>query len=359
MIPASLYLPIYLLIVSLLTILAMQMYNQRVLSNKSRAKTSQSFLALMVCVFMIFFIGMRPISGKYFVDMANYYQQYNLFFGDKFYFDKDAENLFFNNWFSWMASRSTDFMVVMIVFAAVYWGMIYFACRKLFPKDTFLAYIVYLAAFSTFSYGTNGMKAGMAASTFLVALAYYDKLWITIPLALFTYGQHHSMSLVIASYFLVLLIKNPKYYFWGWLVSFMIAALHITFFQTLFAGFTDEHGADYLLSIRNSGFRIDFIIYSAVPIVIGYLIIFKYKLLHDRIYNIILNLYLTTNSFWMLCMYSDFTNRISYLSWFLYPIVLLYPFVNIYWHKQQAIYLRYAVYGHLAFTLFMPFIYYR
>lgn len=359
MLPASLYYPVYLLVVTLLTFYAMQMYNQRVLSNLNRTTTSKQLSALMVCVFMIFFIGMRPLSGQYFVDMANYNEIYSIIWGDSFYFDKEAENLFFDNWFAWMASNMVDITSVFLIFAAVYFSLIYVACQKLFPRDTFIAFIVYLAAFSTFSYGTNGMKAGMAASTFLVALAYYDKLWITIPLALFTYTQHHSMSLVIASYFVVLLVKNPKYYFIGWFVSFIIALLHIKYFQILFAGFTDEHGAGYLLSERNSGFRLDFILYSAIPVIIGYFMIFEYKLLQSKTYNILLNLYLTTNSFWMLCMYANFNNRIAYLSWFLYPVVLLYPFVNIKWHGQQIRYLRYAVYGHLAFTLFMVLIYYR
>ncbi len=358
MLPASLYSPVYLLIVTFLTFYAMQVYNQRVLSNLYRTITSKQLFALLVCVFIIFFIGMRPVSGKYFVDMASYYNQYLIAFGDRFFFEKETENLFFDNWMAWMASEMVDFSHVMIIFAVVYFGMMYVACRKLFPKDTLLAFIVYLAAFSTFSYGTNGMKAGMAASTFLVALAYYDKLWLTIPLALFTYTQHHSMSLVIASYILVLFVKNPKYYFAGWVISFLIALFHIKYFQILFAGFTDEGGAEYLLSARNSGFRLDFILYSAMPVIIGYVMIFEYKLLQSRTYNILLNLYLTTNSFWMLCMYANFNNRIAYLSWFLYPVVLLYPFVNINWHGQQIRYLRYAVYGHLAFTLFMTFIYY-
>ncbi len=358
MLPASLYFPVYLLIVTFLTFYATQMYNQRILSDLNRTKTSKQIYALLVCTFIIFFIGMRPVSGKYFLDMANYNTNYEVLFGERFWFDREAENFFFDNWFAWMASEKVDITYVFLIFAAIYFSLMFVACRKLFPKDTFLAFMVYLAAFSTFSYGTNGMKAGMAASTFLVALAYYDKLWISIPLALFTMGQHHSMALVIASYFLVLVVKNPKYYFGGWVVCVIMAALHISFFQFLFAGFADERGSEYLLGGLHSGFRLDFIIYSAVPVAIGYLMIFEYGLLKSRTYNIILNLYLTTNSFWMLCMYSNFTNRIAYLSWFLYPIVLLYPFVNIIWHNHQIRYLKYAVYGHLAFTLFMMLIYY-
>ena len=163
------------------------------------------------------------------------------------------------------------------------------------------------------------------------------------------------MALVIAAYALTLFVKNSKYYFVGWVICLIIAALHISYFQILFAGFTDEHGAEYLLSKENSGFRLDFILYSAVPIWVGYRMIYKYRI-ESSMYSFMLNLYLCTNAIWLLCMYSSFTNRISYLSWFMYPIVLLYPFVELKWSDEQPRYLRYVVYGHLAFTLFMALV---
>ena len=352
---AALYYPIYLLIVTILTAIVCQLYS----SSSFLRKEGRAYLfgAILLTLFMILFIGLRPIRGAYFVDMAGYASNYERLFGNRFVFDSSTNNIIFDNWFAFMASIGIPVEMIFVIFAAVYFGMIFVACQRLFPKDTLLALLVYLAAFSTFTYGTNGMKAGMAASTFLVAIAYRDKLWLSIPIALFTYGQHHSMVLVIAAYFLTLFLKNPKYFFVGWLLCFVLAALHVTYFQILFAGFTDEHGAEYLLSGRNSGFRIDFILYSAVPIWFGYKMIYKYKI-KSEMYSFILNLYLCTNSLWLLCMYSNFTNRISYLSWFMYPFVLLYPFVKLRWSRAQPRYLRYVVYGHLGFTLFMTFVYY-
>lgn len=56
-------------------------------------------------------------------------------------------------------------------------------------------------------------------------------------------------------------------------------------------------------------------------------------------------------------MYSDYTNRIAYLSWFMYPIVLIYPFLNEEWEGPQYKYFQWVAYGHMAFNLFMAFIY--
>ncbi len=349
------YHDIYLLLVLLLTIIVCQRYGLQTLSNNQRSGTSLVLLSWLVCAFLVFFIGFRPLHST-FVDMWNYNEYYHLLLGMPFDFQWDTENVAFDNWFAFMASRNIPITYVFVLFAAVYFGVMLVACQKIFPKDTLLAFLVYLAAFSTFSYGTNGMKAGMAASIFLLALAFYKNKWISIPIAIFSYFMHHSMMLVIVAYFVVLVVKNPKYYFWIWLFCFLIGMFHITYFQHFFAGFTDEHGAGYLLNER-SAFRLDFIIYSSIPVLIGYLMIYRNKI-RSKYYNVILNLYLLTNSVWMLCIYSDFPNRIAYLSWFLYPIVILYPFVDQLWSKKQHVYLKYVVYGHLGFTLFMNYIYY-
>ena len=359
MIPAAYYHNIYLFIVTLMTLYAMSQYN-RWGKQLDKDNTSQ-IVPLLFLIFMIFFIGTRPISGVYFVDMANYNRSYELLYGEFFSFEWDNENIIWDNLFGWMASKKIPFMTWLLTVSIAYFSLMFLACRKLFGKDLLLAFVMYLGAFSTYSYGVNGMKAGVAASLFLVAIAYRDKLWISIPIALLTYGFHHSMIMVIATYFIVFKINNPKYYFYGWIVCVIMAVLHITFFQTLFARFVSEHGAGYLTTKEGSGgyiigFRPDFILYSAVPIYMGYLMINKYKY-QSTTYSFLLRLYVLTNAIWILCMYANFSNRIAYLSWFMYPIVLLYPFISREENQIQGKYLRRVVYLHLAFTLFMTFIY--
>jgi hypothetical protein len=65
------------------------------------------------------------------------------------------------------------------------------------------------------------------------------------------------------------------------------------------------------------------------------------------------------NALWMLCMYANFTNRIAALSWALYPIVIIYPYLSEksnYPNKNMMF--AVVMLLHLAFTLFMKFIYY-
>ena len=122
------------------------------------------------------------------------------------------------------------------------------------------------------------MKNGCAAAVFLVAVAYRDQLWLSIPIAIITYGMHHAMSLCIGGYLVATFVRRKELYILVWIASFFIAAFHITFFQEILQGYLgewDDWGAGYLevhqeSALIVSGFRPDFILYSAIPIFLGY-----------------------------------------------------------------------------------------
>lgn len=363
---ASLYQPFYLILVTILSFFAMKNYAKWGRLQFYYKDYSYKAFALFICIFLTLFIGFRPVNASFFVDMAGYEFIYYLeYYGAPFYFDWDTNNFIWDNLEAWMGSQMIDVDYFFLLIAFIYFFCMLWGCMKLFPKDSFLAFVVYLGAFSTFSYGTNGIKAGAAASLFLVALGFYSKdnminkciaglfLWLSL-------GFHHAMIAPIVAFVIAHFYKNPKIYLYGWCFCLLMAALHITFFMTFFTSYTDEHGAEYLQDQeRNnvSGFRPDFYFYSAIPIVVGYYLIVKEKI-NSNLYQFLWCVYTLTNGVFLLCTYGSFINRIAYLSWLMFPFVLLYPFVNIFWSNLQNQYLKYVVYGHLAFTLFMFFIYY-
>ena len=358
-IPAQYYNTINLLLILLFTIGIIPKYRQlgaNVVLSKSTASSG-----LMLAILFSFFIGLRPISSV-FIDMTQYQGIYNRWSGD-FEFSIFAENFIYDNLMNYLASIQFPPVLFYLMIAAIYYGGTFVACRKLFEENSGAAFVVFLAAFSTFSYGTNGIKAGAAAAVFLMALAYRDKLWLSVIFAIASLGLHHSMQLPIAAYVLTLFFKNPKFYFSAWCFCLLIAAAHITVFQHFFAGLSDERGASYLMSDDKGwggkgGFRIDFIIYSAMPVLVGYWAIYKKKMQLSKFYSNLLNMYLCTNGIWMLCMYVEYTNRIAYLSWFMYPIVLIYPLLNEDWGPSRYRTFYKVAWAHLAFTLFMSFVYY-
>ena len=363
MIPAEYYQTIYLIIVSLMTL---GVYNQYVNRNGlSEFRHSNSDLvAGGLVLLMVLFIGFRPLSIV-FADMVNYAHWYEFVYeGASFQFDWEANNKLFENLFAWWGSVRLGYTSFFVFMATIYFMGAYLGIRKLFPNHRLSAFLVFLAAFSTFSYSTNGIKAGVATSLFILAMGYRENLKMCVPLVLLSWGFHHSMIMVVVAFVITLFVKNPKYYFIGWCFCLLMATTHITAFQHFFSGFTTDHGAKYLMHNlvdddgTKGGFRIDFILYSAVPVVVGWFAVFKKKMGVSALYKDLLNLYLCLNGIWMLCMYAQFTNRIAYLSWSFYPIVLIYPFLQEQWGESRYKTFGLVMLGHLGFTLFMNLIYY-
>lgn len=366
MIPAKYYYTIYLIFVTIITLITYFRYDKKngnITYPLNKRKKDGTFI---LAILMVLYIGFRPASYV-FVDMMNYIEHYHtLYEGVIFVFNREAENFLFDNYLTWIGSNYLGTTFLFVSIAAIYFICTYIACKRMFPRDTLAAYLVFLAAFSTFTYGTNGIKAGAAGAIFLMAMSYRDNLKICIPLVLVSWGFHHSMIMAVVAFALTLVYKNSKIYFTAWCFCLLIAIAHITLFQELFAEILSDSGDSgvvYLDSVNGEwggkkGFRIDFVIYSSMPILVGYWAVYKKRLQLSKIYTCLLNLYMTLNGTWMLCMYANFTNRIAYLSWFLYPVVLIYPYLNENWGPTRYKSFSLVMLAHLGFTLFMMFIYY-
>lgn len=331
-------------------------------------------IGLILCICFTLLIGLRPLNVIWqFGDSVAYNHGYNAYEGLPFTFDWHTDNFIWDNLLNFWSSNRLGMSNLFLLGDAIYFGCTYLACRKWFPNDTTAAYLAFLGAFSTYSYSYNGVKAGIAASIFLLGMAYYEKRLSSIVLVLISWGFHHSMQLPVAAYVLTLFFKNPKWYFYGWLFCVTMAVFHISFFQNLFANMTDEGGTNYLFGAGNGtddgtvgGFRIDFLLYSAAPVWIGYKLVMKEQRQVSILYSTLLNMYLCTNGVWMLCMYANFTNRIAYLSWFMYPFVLIYPFLKedlsdslfLKGQDQHQFFSKVLMY-HLTFTLFMDILFYQ
>lgn len=369
MIEAKYYYSIYLFIVTVFTIVAANGYVKRGETPTPRfSGINIDVTTLSLSIFFALFIGLRPLSGYYFGDTGNYTILYYNIEGLPYVYDPLTANKIWDNLFYWWASKQLEISNFFVVVAFIYFGCTYLACRKFFNKDQYIAFLVFLGAFSTFSYATNGIKAGAAAAIFLLGLSYYKKWFIGIPLILISWGFHHSMTLPVAAFTVAYTYRNSKFYYYVWIICLLLSAVHITYFQSLFATMAEDQGdisgAGYLSSSTSdewggkSGFRIDFVLYSAMPILIGYYAMFKKRLILSNTYKMILNIYMLTNSVWMLCMYAQYTNRIAYLSWFMFPIVLVYPFLKEDWGPTRYKTLSKVVLANLTFTLFMHLIYY-
>lgn len=357
---ASYYRIIYDIIVLIATLIIIVTFN----SNKAIFKKNRysDRILFWFAAFFALFIGLRPVSLE-FVDMVSYAFRLDWHRSSTFVFTMDTDNKIFDNLMLYASAKQWSKALFFLVISSIYFICTYFAIKRLFKTNSFAAYVVWLGSFSTFSYGVNGIKAGAAAAVFLLAISFYDKKYLSVLLSLVSVGFHHSMILCVLAYIAVILFKKSNYYLAFWCICLLISAIHVTYFQELFGSMTSEHDSSYLLTFDGEnfggkgGFRFDFVLYSLFPIIIGYIALFK-KRLKSRRYSIIYNFYLLTNGIWMLCMYASFTNRIAYLSWFIYPVVLSYPLLEMKWGRNQYKVMSLIVAFNLFFTLFMTYVYY-
>ena len=364
MIPAEYYQDVYLLILTLMTLVLGVQYAgyspNRWLSNSNTSWVG----ALLFTTCIIVFIGLRPQSEE-FADMTGYIVsvEEGWWSLDEIRWDT---NFIFVPMMYFLSTIHASGEVVMIVIASIYFGAALIATSKLFPKDRLLAIVVFCSAFITFCNATNGMKAGCATALFLCAVAYYENKIISILFLVLSLGFHHAAQLLIVVYIICHFYGNFRFYLSFWVICLILAIFHVTYFQMLFGTMTDDHGSEYLLIEATdkssgfggrTGFRYDFVIYSIVPIILGYYAIYK-KNITSKHYLFMLNIYTLFNAIWMLCMYAAYTNRIAALGWGLYSILILYPVTQVQWHKKRNNIISIAAYCHLGFTLFMHIFYY-
>ena len=357
------YIYIYLALITTLSVFTGRKYlhytNDR-LTAPAPAGSSQRLYALILCAVLIFFIGLRPLGVG--GDMFLYNQWYESWYGATYRLCSNKENFIFNNILRIMSCAGIPVKIFFLFISAIYFGAMFLACRKLFPKDTLFSFLIYLGAFSTFAYAANGMRGGAAASLVLLGIAYHDKLWICILLLFSGLAFHHSMLLPVCSFIVCYFFHKPVWFIAGWGLSLMISTLHVNIFNHLFASLPFNQLKGYLTnnelvtSHYYTGFRLDFILYSSSAVILGYWTILKgYK---SKFFNILYCTYLLANSLWMLCMYANYTNRIAYLSWILLPIVIIYPFFDKPFVNEQYKKAVIVAGAHLGFTLFMQLIYY-
>ena len=174
------------------------------------------------------------------------------------------------------------------------------------------------------------------------------------------YNIHRSTLIPISMAFMAILIKNRfSIVFPMWIASILISAVLGGTVENIFMNLGFDDRVDSYLTVNNSsigaggGFRLDFLIYSMMPIIFGYYIVLK-RHIKDGPYLLLLNTYTLANAIWVIVIRANFSNRIAYLSWFLYPIVLAYPLLKLnIWGQEQGKGLARIMLAQMGFTWFM------
>jgi hypothetical protein len=218
--------------------------------------------------------------------------------------------------------------------ASIYIGLTFITYEKILKKEMYAVFLFTVTSFSFFSYGTNTIRAGMAASILLlgVSLLYKQKKIVPVILLLIAIGIHKSFLFPAIALCLSYLYKHTNFYILFWFIciifSFIIGSQIEGYTMSL--GFEDERMSSYLQKNKHDIggiFRWDFFIYGTIPIIWGLYILTKKKLV-DNFYTSIFNAYIFVNAIWILVIRMAFTDRFAYLSWIFIPIIIIYPLIK-------------------------------
>ena len=296
-------------------------------------------LGFLLAIILIFFMGLRPVSGA-FGDTINYAAGFETLQRSVKPFEWSWENtdwLFYNilHWFA----KNSDIHAFFLLCATVYVGAFWLAMQRIFKSYYYIPFLIILSMFTFWSYGVNGIRNGMGAAIFVLAITYTNRLPVMFVLFVIAVGMHKSMLLLIGAAGLAWIIKNSYYYLIGWIacvgLSYAIGGRLQAYFAASGLLGDDERFSGYLTGSNMVGeivqmsmtFRWDFLAYSAMAVAVGYYFIFI-RQFKDEYYHWIYNIYLITNAFWVLVIRAAYSNRFAQISWFIMPLVLIYPFMK-------------------------------
>jgi len=332
----------------------------------TQAVNLNSSVGTIVAAFIILYIGFRDPNGP-FGDTINYTASFK-----KVMEDPSSSHLvwggewLFLNLNNFIAKTTGDITILYLICALVYVGSLWGAMVRMFGNHYYIPFLVVLSMFTFWQYGVNGIRNGMGASLFILAISYANNIPIMLFLALLATGIHKSIYLMVGAATLSWFFKNSKVYLWIWVVAIIASYFAGNTIQNYIAsiGFLNEDTRfNYYMTTDAEtfkrwegatiivGFRWDFLVYSAIAVFVGYYFIFKRKF-QDEYYHWLFNIYLLTNAFWVLVIRSAFSNRFAQISWFIMPVVLIYPFMKKRFFPNHELMTGVAIMVFYAFAFF-------
>lgn len=321
--------------------------------------------ALILSVLAILFLGLRPTSHA-FGDMVTYAHGYRAGQISGIAIEAKGEWVF-----AWMQQVLINLgmseQIFFLVCSIGYIYLQYWVCQRLLWENVWIAMLFILSAFEFYVFAVNGVRNGLACAIVMSAMVIAiqangdtKKLILAAIIAFLARGIHSSVIIPVGCAIVALYwIKNPKYALYIWLASIAVSLVAGSFFVGLVGDMMagESRYNDYThhqteSEFSHSGFRWDFLLYSAMPVWLINYVTIKRKI-RERIFDFLAVTYLLANSFWILVIRVNYSNRFAYLSWFLYPLVLAYGLIRLKIWEDQDRRIGFFLLAHAGFTLFM------
>lgn len=314
----------------------------------------------IICIVFAIWLGFRPISGAAFGDTANYAYEYGLKGVHDVQIDWHSEWIW-----QWLIvgckSAGLSVHIFFLIVELIYVLTAFFAAKRFMPSDPMLGLLFVMGSLMFFTFGVNGLRNGMACHIVLLAISLLldDKYVTGFVLCLVAFGIHRSTALPIVAIVVAILgFRDFRYAMAFWFISIFISIIAGNAVSDFFSNLGFDDRITQYAQIKDinmfsrKGFRWDFLLYSAVPVFWGWFIC-VYRKIRDNWYNAICMVYCLCNSFWIMVIRSAYSNRFAYLSWFIYPIVIAYPLVNLPVWEDQDRKTGWILLAYVGFTAFM------
>lgn len=322
--------------------------------------------ALLLSVLAIIYLGLRP-THYMFGDMVTYAQGYRAGQISGIAIEAKGEWLF-----AWiqqvLINLGMSEQIFFLVCSIGYIYLQYWVCQKLLWENVWIAMLFILSAFEFYVFAVNGVRNGLACAIVMtamtIAIQAKGKFWslmVAATIAFLVLFIHKSTIISIGCAFLALFyFKNPKYAIYIWIASIFVSLAAGSFFTNHLGGLMagEAKYVDYTVGhyteaqFSKSGFRWDFLLYSAMPVLLIYYVNIKKKI-RERVFDYLAVTYLLANSVWILVIRMNYSNRFAYLSWFLYPLVLAYGLIRLHIWDDQDRKIGLFLLLHAGFTLGM------
>ena len=353
-IPNILYTPIFFHTVLFIMLIIVVQLLTTDLQNMTAIR-AMSVFGYLVLIWVLLYMGTRP-NSQVFGDMFMYSHSFEM--KKAGFHGSGRENEIVFGWLETLSTLYLSKSQYFFLISFIYILPCYIFSKVFFKDYWFYAFFMFIASFSFWPYGTNGLRNGMATSLFVLALCFYRVKPLMFAIMALALGTHNSTIIPIAAFAFAFFYRNTKMIFIGWLLLIPLSLVSGGFWEGLFSGLMgDDVRSSYLGSANidqtvSRGFRIDFILYSMFAVVAGYIYIIK-KGFNEKFYVHLYNTFLVANGFWILVIRANYSNRFAYLSWFLMAPVMIYPLVKMKMFPRQNVILAGVLTIYYAFTYFM------
>lgn len=294
---------------------------------KAKYNLESQIISFWIIILASLWMALTPIDDPSATDKEGYYNMFR--FGQKDY--RDIGLVYLIQVIRYVTLESfVFFFIAALLYVGLYFGFL----TRYFKGNSWIVLIASFLFINYFLYGVNTIRGGIALSFCLYGIARGRKLWVRIACLIFSILMHKSTILIILIYLATIKVKNFKPFLCFWFVMLILqlsGVFELGIFKSILINFDDTSYYTQYLGDNTRGYKVglrwDFIIYSAIPIIVAFFYKIKKKF-SDQNYAQILNIYLGVNAVWMMFVRMPSTDRIAYLSWIFFPFLILYPLLS-------------------------------